>query len=80
MRYLILLVLLLLTGCASLPQPAVQHLPPVELLQPCRVSGIRLETNGDLSTAVLILAEALGACDRDKTALREWAGDSHVRE
>lgn len=75
MRRLIFLVIPFLAACATPVPQAVRILPPAELLQPCEEPRQELSTTGDLIPYVLDLREALRGCNRDKSLLREWAGE-----
>lgn len=75
MRLAALFPLLFLAACATPAPQTVRSLPPAELLQPCEEPAGALSTTGDLIPYVLDLREALRACNRDKSLLREWAGE-----
>lgn len=75
MRLATLLLPLTLAACATPAPQVARSLPPAELLAACEEPSQRLETTGDLVPYVLDLREALRACNRDKSLLREWAGD-----
>lgn len=77
MAYMTVLLALFLTGCAATKTEhapyAVREVPPASLLLDCPAPSVQYETNGDLAKAILAWANALGACNLDKQALREWA-------
>lgn len=66
------LLALCLTACAG-PSPILRETPPPHLLADCPVPTSPLRTNADLARWALELREALGLCNLDKRALREWA-------
>jgi hypothetical protein len=47
--------------------------PPLALLQDCPHPNTLVATNGDLLRLLRAYEAALGACNIDKQALREWA-------
>ena len=66
------LLALCLTACAA-PSSVIRETPPALLLADCPVPCSVLKTNADLARWALELREALGLCNLDKRALREWA-------
>ena len=66
----ILILVLGMTGCAAklvrpevitIDRPAYVRLPP-SLLAPCVVPEFRVETNGDLAEAIVVIRGALITC------------------
>lgn len=72
----VLLSVLFLASCAAVAPGTQRILPPVDLLQDCQEPAGGVETNGALASYLLSLKDALRGCNRDKAALRDWAGDS----
>jgi hypothetical protein len=73
MRWLVA-SLLVLSGCSTVPRvEVVEVLPPDGLMGPCEVPERELRTNGDLAAHILDLRGALGLCNNQLEALREWA-------
>lgn len=67
-------VVISLAGCVTTRPSPVKITPPPELLQDCREPAQAIKTNGELVGYALALRDALRGCNRDKQALREWAG------
>lgn len=69
------LLALFLMGCATRSKPLVivQHnSPPAWLMADCLIPEGDPTTNGELAEDNLALLNALGVCNDDKAALREW--------
>lgn len=64
----VILIALILAGCASGPAGA----PPWELLQDCQEPETRVATNGQMAETVRQMRDALRGCNQDKKHLREW--------
>ena len=59
--------------CACSLNPVERIKPPDLLLQDCYAPDFAGETYGDLVLHVVELREAIGLCNNDKAALRQWA-------
>lgn len=74
MRWLIASLLVVLAGCSTVPRVEVVKItPPEALMAACEVPERELRTNGDLARHILDLRGALGLCNNQLDALREWA-------
>lgn len=68
---LALSLLLVLTGCASCPDPIPTTQPPTgHLLAPTPPPFCEAETNGDLLECLGRMRSALDSCNADKAAVR----------
>lgn len=65
----VMLTALLCASCATVSPIR----PPAELLRDCVVGDTDFSTNAGLSRSLLAYKQALGLCNADKAALREWA-------
>lgn len=74
MRLLAVSLALALAGCSTVPViEQVREVPPPTLLAPCPVPTREIRTNGDLAAWAIDLEGALGLCNNQLDALREWA-------
>jgi len=66
----------MLSGCNSLPVLRDRGVaPPVQYMQDCPEPVAQKPlTNGGLSQYALDAREVIRECNKDKAALREWAG------
>lgn len=66
----------MLSGCNSLPVLVQSPVaPPAQYMQDCTEPVVQKPlTNGALSQYALDAREVIRECNKDKAALREWAG------
>lgn len=76
MRWFLASLLVFLAGCSTAPRvEVVEVYPPGHLTAACPVPERAVQTNADLASLVLDLREALGLCNNQLEALREWASE-----
>jgi len=64
---------LLCASCATVAPKVERLTPPIELLRECPSPEYDKTTNGGLANGLERFKAALGLCNADKAALREWS-------
>ena len=77
MRVAVILIAVLLTGCAPMQRVIVLS-PPSGYLEPCELPALP-ETNPELSQALVAAWRCAEAGNADKRRIQEWAKDREER-